>query len=105
MLELVSMVSSVKIQQLAVPFKELRANSETAKYQSCSELGSQVPSVGTLVPLDSEIQVVAVQNLIKQIIFSYSAEELSHSRDRKRSLRIYNVLMAIIFTKALIGQR
>ena len=65
MLELVSMVSSVKIQQLAVPFKELRANSETAKYQSCSELGSQVPSVGTLVPLDSEIQVVAVQNLIE----------------------------------------
>ena len=41
-------------------------------FQSYSELGCHGPSVGTLVPPDSEIHAVALQNLIKLIIFSHS---------------------------------
>ena len=70
--EPVSIVLSIKIQQLAVPSKEFRENMDTAMYQSCSEIGSQGPSVGTLVPPDSEIHVVAFQKLIERIIFSHS---------------------------------
>ena len=66
------MVFRVKIQQLAMLCKEFKENSEMAMHQSCIELGPLGPSVGTLVPPDSEIQVVAVQNLIEWIIFSHS---------------------------------
>ena len=71
-LEPVYMVLSVKIQQLAENLKESRESLETPTFQSCSDLGCQGPTFGTLVPQDSEIQEVAVQNLMKQIIFSYS---------------------------------
>ena len=57
---------------MAILCKELKENLETAMYQSCSELGVQDPSVGTLVPSDSEIYAVAVQNLTEWIIFSHS---------------------------------
>ena len=73
------MVFRVKIQQLAMLCKEFKENSEMAMHQSCIELGPLGPSVGTLVPPDSEIQVVAVQNLIKQIVFSYSVRKDSRT--------------------------
>ena len=41
-------------------------------YQFCSVLGAQGPRVGSWVPPDSEIHVVAIQNLIERIIFSHS---------------------------------
>ena len=66
------MVFRVKIQQLAMLCKEFKENSEMAMHQSCIELGPLGPSVGTLVPPDSEIHAVSIHTLEKWIIFSHS---------------------------------
>ena len=60
------------IQQLAAQFKELTIKLSSTLFQPYSELGFQDPSLGTLVPADSGILVVAVQRLTEWNIFAHS---------------------------------
>ena len=62
----------MSIQQLAVKSKQSRIKLDEAMCQLCTEIVVQDPSLGTSVPPDSEIQVVAIQNLIEWFIFSHS---------------------------------